>query len=81
MASMLSGSRHSIYSGWVNLDGAGSQYPGLGGVLNTVLVIAIIILSHIVHDMYSFSGLTGLLTLSVCGFIVDVVLIDHYNAI
>jgi hypothetical protein len=55
--------------------------PWVWGVLNAVLVIFIIILKFIVGDIYSTTGLIWLLGLNFIAFLVDVVLVDYYDAI
>jgi len=51
------------------------------GVLNAVLVIFIFALKFIVGDIYSTTGLAWLLGLNFIAFLVDVVLVDYYDAI
>lgn len=55
--------------------------PWVWGVLNAVLVIFILILRSIVGDVYSTTGLMWLFGLNFIAFVVDVVLVDYYDAI
>lgn len=55
--------------------------PWVWGVLNATLVIFIFALKFIVGDIYSPTGLMWLLGLNFVAFIVDVVLVDYYDAI
>jgi hypothetical protein len=50
-------------------------------ILNLSLVILMVILGLIVKDIYSVTGITWLLGLNFVAFLVDVLLMDYYDAI
>lgn len=55
--------------------------PWVWGVLNAVLVLLMCVLGLIVKDIYSITGISWLLGLNFIAFIVDVIMIDYYNAL
>jgi hypothetical protein len=55
--------------------------PWAWAILNSVLVVCIIMLNFLISDLYSTIGLIWLFVLNLVGFLVDVVLVDYYNAL
>jgi hypothetical protein len=74
-----------IFSQWILgkffLNWKREFVPWAWAILNTSLVIFIIILNTFIDDLYSAKGLIWLCTINLIGFIVDVVLVDYYDAI
>lgn len=54
--------------------------PWAWGILNTVLVICLVLLNFIC-DLCSGIGLICLFVLNLVAFVVDVILVDHYEAL
>jgi len=55
--------------------------PWAWGILNSILVICIQAFRFFVNDIYSTFGIVVLFVLNLIGFIVDVVLVDYYDAL
>jgi hypothetical protein len=55
--------------------------PWAWAILNSILVICIVALGFFVDDKYSTFGIIILFVLNFIGFIVDVVLVDYYDAL
>lgn len=55
--------------------------PWAWAILNSILVICIVVLGFFVDDKYSTFGIIILFVLNFIGFIVDVVLVDYYDAL
>jgi|GEM_PF-2252914 len=55
--------------------------PWAWAILNSILVICIVALGFFVDDKYSTFGIIILFVLNLIGFIVDVVLVDYYDAL
>ncbi len=66
----------SLFRGWNR-----EFVPWAWAILNGLLVISIVILRRLVDDIYSNEGLIGLGVLSSIAFILDIILIDHYDII
>lgn len=58
-----------------------SFIPWDWAILNSVLIIGIILLQFFVKDLYSGYGVVILFVLNLIAFIVDVILVDYYDAI
>ena len=54
--------------------------PWAWGILNTVLVVLLVVLS-IICDLYAGIGLICLFVLNLAAFVVDVILVDYYGAL
>lgn len=67
--------------GWCRNTWCRTIIPTAWAYLNTSLIIGILLIAYCVGDMHSTHGLTGLLILSVIGFIIDIALLDIYDAI
>ena len=50
-------------------------------ILNSVLIFSIVLLTYFVKDLYSGYGVVILFVLNLAAFIVDVILVDYYDAI
>jgi len=55
--------------------------PWAWAILNSILVICMVALGFFVDDKYSTFGIIILFVLNFIGFIVDVVLVDYYDAL
>ena len=55
--------------------------PWAWALLNSVLVGAILLLQACGCDLYESRALAGLFALNVAGFVVDILLIDHYDLV
>lgn len=55
--------------------------PWAWAILNSVLVIAIVILRHYLGDIYSTLGLALLFGVNIAAFVLDIILIDYYDVI
>jgi hypothetical protein len=58
-----------------------SFIPWIWGLLKTVLIIFIVSLSNLVEDVYTTTGLVWLLGINFVAFLVDVILVDYFNAL
>lgn len=58
-----------------------SFIPWAWGILNSLLILSMILLSLFVNDIYSNTGLIWLGILNIIGFIVDVLLVDYYDVL
>jgi hypothetical protein len=55
--------------------------PWAWAVMNTILVIIILSLRLFMADIYSTAGLASILGMNTAAFVMDIILIDHYNII
>jgi len=55
--------------------------PWAWAVLNSVLILGIALLRMFIRSLYSIPGIVALFVLNLVAFIVDVILIDYYDAI
>jgi hypothetical protein len=55
--------------------------PWAWAILNSVLVVCIVLLNLLVSDLYSPNGMILFFILNLVGFVVDVVLVDYYDAL
>jgi hypothetical protein len=55
--------------------------PWVWGILNTVLIICILLLKAFLSDVYSTLGIVILFAINLIAFIVDVVLVDYFDAL
>ena len=58
-----------------------SFIPWAWAILNSVLILSIMLLNLLVQDLYSISGIVIIFVLNLIAFIVDVILVDYYDAI
>lgn len=58
-----------------------NNIPWIWAILNFVLIIAIVLIERILDNAYSNLGLTLLLIANLVAFVIDVILIDYYDAI
>jgi hypothetical protein len=55
--------------------------PWVWGILNTILIICILLLQTFLSDVYSTLGVVILFAINLIAFIVDVVLVDYFDAL
>lgn len=55
--------------------------PWAWAILNVLLVISIVLLRLLIDDIFSDQGLIWLGVLSIVAFVLDIILIDHYDII
>jgi len=55
--------------------------PWVWSILNTVLIICILLLQTFLRDVYSTLGIVILFAINLIAFIIDVVLVDYFDAL
>ncbi|MCK5051940.1 MAG: hypothetical protein KAS53_09475 [Candidatus Cloacimonetes bacterium] len=55
--------------------------PWAWAVMNSLLIVTILCLRKFIPDIYSIWGLALLLSVNIIAFVMDIILIDHYDVI